>query len=127
VDLRKKAFLYTAAVAALFSLVAVFLVQHLVDTAGDAQLARQIGWNLLAIALSAGTLAAAAAWLVVRRVTAPLQRLALTMSRMASAGELQRDFPNSGGGPEVRLIEETFRGLVVSLEESRQARERSYV
>jgi putative nucleotidyltransferase with HDIG domain len=127
VDLRKKVFLFTAAVAALVYLIALVLVQRLVDTAGDAQLARAIGWNLLAIALSAGTLAATAAWLVVRRVTLPLERLALTMSRMASAGELQSEFPSAGGGPEVRLIEETFRGLVVSLEESRQARERSYV
>jgi putative nucleotidyltransferase with HDIG domain len=127
VDLRKKVFLYSAVVAALVSLVAVLLVQRLVDTAGDAQLARQIGWILLTIALSAVTLAAGAAWLVVRRVTQPLQRLATTMSRMASSGELQKDFPTAGGGSEVRLIEETFRGLVGSLEESRQARERSYV
>jgi putative nucleotidyltransferase with HDIG domain len=139
VDLRKKVFLYTAAAAALVSLIAVFLVQRLVATAGDAQFARQIGWDLLLIALSAGTLAAAAAWLVVRRVTLPLQRLAGTMSRMASSGEMLShfpggfpsdfpgDFPSVGGGPEVRLIEETLRGLMASLEESRQARERSYV
>jgi len=127
VDLRKKVFLYSGIVATLVSLVAVIFVQRLADTAGDAQLARQIGWILLAIALSAGTLAAGAAWLVVRRVTLPLQRLATTMSRMASSGELQKDFPAAGGGPEVRLIEETLRGLVGSLEESRQARERSYV
>jgi putative nucleotidyltransferase with HDIG domain len=131
VDLRKKVFLYTAAVAALVSLIAVFLVQRLVATAGDAQFARQIGWDLLVIALSAGTLAAAAAWLVVRRVTLPLRRLAGTMSRIASSGDvlsgLASDFPSVGGGPEVRLIEETFRGLMESLEESRQARERSYV
>jgi putative nucleotidyltransferase with HDIG domain len=127
VDLRKKVFLYTAIVAAVVSLIAVLLVQQLVSTAGDAQLARQIGWDLLAIALSAGTLAAAAAWLVVRRVTLPLQRLARTMSRMASSGQMLSDFESAGGGPEVKLIEETFRGLMGSLEESRQARERSYV
>jgi putative nucleotidyltransferase with HDIG domain len=127
VDLRRRVFLYTAVVAATVSLVAVLLVRRLVVTAGDAQLAHQIGWILLAIALSAGTLAAGAAWLVVRRVTQPLQRLARTMSQMASSGELQKDFPTAGGGPEVQLIEETFRGLVGSLEESRQARERSYV
>jgi len=127
VDLGKKVFLYSAVVAILVSLVSVVFVQRLVDTAGDAQLARQIGWLLLTIALAAGTLAAGAAWLVVRRVTSPLQLLAKTMSRMASSGELQKDFPTAGGGPEVRLIEETFRGLVSSLEESRQARERSYV
>jgi len=127
VDLRRKAFLYAAAVAFLVSTLAVSLVAFLVRTAEDSQLARQIGWNLVAIALSAGILAAAGAWLVVRRVTLPLQRLARTMSQMASAGELQKDFPTAGGGPEVRLIEETLRSLVLSLEESRQARERSYV
>jgi len=127
VDLRKKVFLYAAAVAFVVFGLAVFLVHRLVDTAGDAQLARQIGWNLLAIAVSACTLAAAAAWLVVRRVTLPLQRLAMTMSRMARSGELVSDFASAGGGPEVRLIEETLRGLMESLEESRQARERSYV
>ena len=46
---------------------------------------------------------------------------------MARTGELQSDFPTAGGGGEVQLIEETFRGLVVSLEESQRARERSYV
>jgi putative nucleotidyltransferase with HDIG domain len=127
VDLRRKFFVYTTAVAVLVSALAVGLVACLVSTAGDAQLARQIGWNLLAIALSAGIIAAAAAWLVIRRVTLPLQRLSLTMSAMASAGELQKDFPSAGGGPEVQLIEETFRSLLVSLDESRQARERSYV
>src|SRR5882672_9743685 len=49
VDMRKKVFLYAAAVAFVVSGLAVFLVHRLVDTAGDAQLARQIGWNLLAI------------------------------------------------------------------------------
>jgi HD-GYP domain-containing protein (c-di-GMP phosphodiesterase class II) len=127
VDLRRKAFFYAAGVAILVSAFAVTLVALLVRTAEDGQLTRQIAWNLLAIALSAGFLAATGAWLVVRRVTLPLQRLAETMSRMASAGVLQKDFPSAGGGPEVRLIEDTLRSLVLSLDESRQARERSYV
>ena len=46
---------------------------------------------------------------------------------MARTGQLQSDFPTAGGGSEVQLIEETFRGLAVSLEESQRARERSYV
>jgi len=49
------------------------------------------------------------------------------MSAMARSGELQSGFPASGGGGEVQLIEETFRGLVMSLDESQRARERSYV
>ena len=100
---------------------------RLVDVADDPQLARQIGWNLLFIGLSAGILAAGAAFWVVRRITLPLRRLSETMSGMARTGELQSGFPTAGGGGEVQLIEETFRGLVASLEESQRARERSYV
>jgi putative nucleotidyltransferase with HDIG domain len=125
VDLRRKVFLYTAALAVPVSALAVVLVAFLVGTASDPRMPRPI--LLFAIAVSAGILAAAGAWLVARRVTLPLQRLALTMSQMAGAGELQKDFPSAGGGPEVRLIEKTLRSLVASLEESRQARERSYV
>src|SRR5436305_14492843 len=127
VNLRKKVFLYTSTVAILASGTGLLLVGQLVATAGDAQLAHAIVWDLLVIALAAGRLASAAAWLVGGRGTRPLQRLAGTMSRMASAGEVQPDFPSAGGGREVRLIEETFRSLAVSLEESRRARERSYV
>lgn len=126
-NLRRKVFLYTATTAAAASLMALLLVGQLVSAADDADFARQIGFYLLVIALGAGALASAAAWLVVRRITLPLKRLAHTMSCMAAAGEIQSEFPSSGGGGEVQLIEETFRSLVVSLEESRLARERSYV
>jgi len=125
--LPTKVFLLTAVVAAGASLIALFLVAHLVTALGDADFARQVGWNLLVIAVSAGALASAAAWLVVRRVTLPLKRLAATMSGMALSGALESDFPSAGGGGEVQLIEETFRSLVVSLKESQRARERSYV
>jgi putative nucleotidyltransferase with HDIG domain len=77
--------------------------------------------------VSAGILAAGAAWWVVQRITRPLRRLAATMTEMARAGQLASDFPASGGGSEVRLIEETFRSLTVSLQDSQRARERSYV
>jgi putative nucleotidyltransferase with HDIG domain len=107
--------------------IALLLVYELVSVADDPQFARQIGWNLLFIGLSAGILAAGAAWWVVQRITWPLRRLAATMSEMARAGQLVSDFPTAGGGSEVRLIEETFRRLTVSLEESQRARERSYV
>ena len=118
---------FTAAIAAMVLGVALALVVKLVSVADDPQLARQIGWNLLFIGLSAGILAAGAAWWVVRRIMLPLRRLSETMSEMARAGQLQSDFQTAGGGSEVRLIEETFRALAVSLEESQRARERSYV
>jgi putative nucleotidyltransferase with HDIG domain len=127
VSLRRKVALSTAAVASSASLMALTLVGNLVVTMNDPELARQIGWHLLIIALAAGALSSLVAWVVVRRVTRSLRQLAETMSRMARSGELQKDFPSAGGGSEVQLIEETFRSLVVSLEESRQARERSYV
>lgn len=126
-SLRRKVALSTAVVAISASLIALVLLDRLVTTMQDAQLARQIVWFLLVIALAAGALSSLAAWLVVRRLTRPLRHLAETMSSMAQFGELQKNFPSAGGGSEVRLIEETFRTLVVSLEESRQARERSYV
>ncbi|HEY3567327.1 MAG TPA: HD-GYP domain-containing protein [Thermoanaerobaculia bacterium] len=126
-NLRTKSFRLIAAVAAAVLGIALILVLRLVTVADDPQLARQIGWNLLLIGLSAGFLAAAAAFWVVQRITLPLRRLSETMSGMARTGELQSDFPSAGGGGEVQLIEETFRGLMVTLEESQRARERSYV
>lgn len=126
-NLRTKSLRLVAAVAAAVLGIALLLVVRLVAVADDPQLARQIGWNLLFIALSAGILAAGAAFWVVRRITLPLRRLSETMSAMARTGELQSDFPAAGGGSEVQLIEETFRGLVATLEESQRARERSYV
>jgi putative nucleotidyltransferase with HDIG domain len=126
-SIRTRSLLFAAAIAATVLLIALLLVHHLVAVAADPAFASQIGWNLLFIGFSAGLLAAVGAWWVVRRITLPLQRLAETMSGMARSGELQSDFPSAGGGSEVRLIEETFRSLAVSLEESRNARERSYV
>ena len=126
-SLRRKVALSTAVVALSASLMTLFLLSRLVATLEDIELVWQIGWSLLVIALAAGALSSLAAWLVVRRLTRPLRQLAETMSNMARSGELQNDFLSAGGSSEVRLIEETFRSLVVSLEESRQARERSYV
>ncbi len=118
---------FMAAVAAAVLGLALLLVFELVSVADDPELARQIGWNLLFIGLSAGALAAGAAWWVVRRITLPLRKLATTLSEMARAGQLRSDFQTAGGGGEVRLIEQTLRALTVSLEESLYARERSYV
>ena len=118
---------FTATIAATVLAVALALVWELVSVADDPLLARQIGWNLLFIALSAGGLAACAAWWVVQRITLPLRRLAETMSEMARTGRLRSDFQTAGGSAEVRLIEETLRALTASLEESLHARERSYV
>src|SRR5882724_9545189 len=94
---------------------------------GADQLAYRIGRDLLAIGLVAGVLAFVFAWLGARRITLPLRQLSATMSEMARTGEPASDFPSAGGDREVRLIENTFRQLVISLEESQRARERSYV
>jgi putative nucleotidyltransferase with HDIG domain len=94
---------------------------------GSEQLAYQIGRGLLLIGLAAFVLAFIFAWLGARRITLPLRRLSATMSEMARTGELESDFPSAGGDREVQLIEKTFRQLLVSLEESQRARERSYV
>jgi putative nucleotidyltransferase with HDIG domain len=68
-----------------------------------------------------------AGWMVARGRTRPLRRLAETMSAMARTGRLESGFPSAGGNRDVRRIEETFRGLLVTLDESRRAQERSYV
>lgn len=126
-NLRARSTLFTAAIATTVLGIALLLVYKLVTVSNDPDLARQIGWNLVFIGLSAGILAAGAAWWVVQRITLPLRRLAETMSVMAREGQLRSDFRAAGGGSEVRLIEETFRALTISLEESQRARERSYV
>ncbi len=126
-NLRTKSALFTAVIAATVLGIALLLVYELVVVSDDPDLARQIGWNLLFIGLSAGILAAGAALWVAQRIKLPLRRLAETMSAMARTGQLQSDFRAAGGGSEVRLIEETFRALTISLEESQRARERSYV
>jgi putative nucleotidyltransferase with HDIG domain len=127
-SLSTRSLWFAATIAAAVLGVALLLVYDLVSVADDPQLARQVGWNLLLIGLSAGALAAGAAWWMVRRITLPLRRLAETMSEMARTGQLRSDFrPAGGGGGEVRLIEETLRALTASLEESLRARERSYV
>jgi putative nucleotidyltransferase with HDIG domain len=126
-NLRTKSTLFTAVIATTVLSIALLLVYQLVLVENDPDLTRQIGWNLVFIGLSAGILAAGAAWWMVQRINLPLRRLAETMSAMARAGQLRSDFPAAGGGSEVRLIEETFRALAISLEESQRARERSYV
>jgi putative nucleotidyltransferase with HDIG domain len=126
-NFHTRSFWFTAAIAATVLGVALLLVYNLISVADDPQLARQIGWNLLAIGVSAGILAAGAAWWVVRRITHPLRRLAETLSEMARTGELRSDFRTAGGSREVRLIEDTLGALTTSLEESQRARERSYV
>lgn len=64
--------------------------------------------------------------LMIRWVTAPLSRLAKKMSEMAESGRFDGGFETSCY-PEMRPIEEAFRHLLASLDESRQAREKSYV
>jgi putative nucleotidyltransferase with HDIG domain len=83
--------------------------------------------EVLLAGLCAALLASLATWLAVERISVPLRRLAQTMSEMARTGDLERNFRSSGGNRDVHLIEETFRALLVVLEDSRRARERSYV
>jgi putative nucleotidyltransferase with HDIG domain len=111
--------LLSSAVVALASLLAVV-----------ALLGRRIEPRLeevLLAGLCAALLASLATWLAVERISVPLRRMAETMSEMARTGRLESGFRSSGGNRDVRLIEETFRALLVSLEESQRARERSYV
>lgn len=115
----------TAAVGVL--LVSGASLAWLLISAGDPRLAAQVAQSLALVALASGSLASLGAWWLVRRTTRPLRRLAQSLSTMAERGELLSDFPASGGSGEVRLIEETLRSLMVSLEESQRARERSYV
>jgi putative nucleotidyltransferase with HDIG domain len=84
-------------------------------------------WYVLVSLAAAGILAAIATWVAVQRITLPLRRLADNLGEMARLGRLQSDFASAGGSREVRLIEQTFRALLSSLEESQHALERSYV
>src|ERR1700681_1340194 len=99
-NLRTRSILFTAAIATTVLGIALLLVYQLVSVSNDPELTRQIGWNLLFIGLSAGILAAGAAWWVVQRINLPLRRLAETMSAMARAGQLRSDFLAAGGGSE---------------------------
>jgi len=127
-NLRQKIFLFTAGIVSVVFVTAALLVEfNLRSLAGADRLAFQINRGLLLIGLGAGVLAFAFAWLGARRITLPLRRLSQTMSEMARTGEIQKDFESAGGDREVRLIEDAFRQMVTSLEESQRARERSYV
>ncbi len=81
----------------------------------------------LGLALGVGLAGAWGVVLLLRHEIGPLRRLAKTISGMAERGELQSDFPSTGGNGEVYRIEETIRRLLHSLEESQYERERSYV
>jgi putative nucleotidyltransferase with HDIG domain len=124
---RTKSLSVVATVAVAVLLVALGSMGWLLAAAGDSRLASQVARQLGLIALASGSLGAVGAWWLVLRTTRPLRRLAQTMASLAERGELQSDFPSAGGRGEVGLIEETLRSLMVSLEESQRARERSYV
>lgn len=63
---------------------------------------------------------------VIRWITAPLARLAHKMTEMAESGRMDGEILGSGYR-EMLPVEEAFRHLLASLDESRQAREKSYV
>jgi putative nucleotidyltransferase with HDIG domain len=106
-------------------LVGLWRLREVLEGAGP--LARPLLASLLPLAAGALLVAGLVIWGAVHRFTRPLRRLAVSLSEMASTGRLQADFPSPHGGREIRLIEDTLRHLVVSLEESQRARERSYV
>ncbi len=119
-------------VAALLATGGVFLVQvvWLLDRLARAEggaAAAGLRAGLLASILLAGLLAAQLVSLAARRQTAHLSGLVGVISGMADTGELRSDFQSARGGPAVQGIEETLRRLLVTLEESQEARERSYV
>jgi putative nucleotidyltransferase with HDIG domain len=82
----------SAAIAAAVLAIAAALVYELVSVADDPQLAREIGWNLLVIGLSAGGLAAGATWWLVRRITR-----ALTASLEESLHARERSYVEAVG------------------------------
>jgi putative nucleotidyltransferase with HDIG domain len=121
-SLRFKGFLATATAVSAILVAIVALLGRRIEPRLE---------EVLLAGLCATLLASLATWLAVERISVPLRRLAEAMSAMARTGDLGRSesaFRSSGSGNrDVRLIEETFRALLVSLEESQRARERSYV
>src|SRR5579864_1636210 len=121
-SLRFKGFLATATAVSAILVAIVALLGRRIEPRLE---------EVLLAGLCAILLASLATWLAVERISVPLRRLAEAMSAMARTGDLGRfesGFRSSGSGNrDVRLIEETFRALLVSLEESQRARERSYV
>ncbi len=125
-SLRKKVLLVACG-----TLSAALLLQgsgRLLALLADADtLGRPLLWSLLPLAAGTLLLGGVGIWAGVHLFTRPLKQLAAALSEMARTGRLHGDFPSTAGGREVRLIEETLRHLVTSLEESQRARERSYV
>ncbi|HEX5761177.1 MAG TPA: HD-GYP domain-containing protein [Thermoanaerobaculia bacterium] len=112
--------------AAAFVAAAVLLLQQLGAAEAGARDSGVRGGFLLLLLLGA-LLAAQIAFVAVRRQAFHLSHLVATIARMAETGELKSDFEGAGGGPAVERVEETLRRLLQTLEESLEARERSYV
>ena len=112
--------------AAAFVVETVLLLQRL-GAAETGEPAPGVRGGLVVVLLLGAVLAAQLAFLAVRRQALHLSRLVATISRMADTGELKSDFESAGGGPAVQPIEHTLRRLLRTLEESLEARERSYV
>jgi putative nucleotidyltransferase with HDIG domain len=125
-NLRRKLLLAALGLAAaVLHLEGFWRLYGVLERAGP--LARPLLASLLPLAAGGLLLAGLVIWGALHRFTRPLRRLAVSLSEMATTGRLQADFPSPGGGREMRLIEDTLRHLVASLEESQRARERSYV
>ena len=124
---RTRTLLAIATIAGLVLVGELVATERLVRSAADPALAGQVTQNLLVAGASALALVGLAGWIGARRIALALRRLADAMSAMARTGELESDFESTGGGSDVKLIEDTFRRLVVSHSELQHARERSYV
>jgi putative nucleotidyltransferase with HDIG domain len=118
---RTKIFLVTATAVILATSAAAFVARS--EAVSDLP----IGLVIFVLSVIAGVTAGAIARATLRKAELPLESLAESMSSMALQGRLESDFPSVGGDREIQQIEEAFRHLVVTLEESQKARERSYV
>jgi two-component system sensor histidine kinase MprB len=103
---------------------------------GAVQIARPVSENddvldvlrnrLVLIALAGVTLAAAAAWLVMRRATRPIERLTETAEHIAATQDLTTPIPVRGED-EVGRLAASFNTMLIALDTSREQQQRLVV
>ena len=128
-SLRTKVFLFSAGLAITPLGLAYALVRAQFHQAGLSQSEGLAGEVLVTLASLGGAsllIGLVVAWFGARRLTATLVDSAARMAVMARTGRL--DLPETTASePEVAAFQQTFQGLIQSLEESQQERERSYI